>query len=83
MTAFCRFATTLVYYGLSFNTSDLGSNDYVAFFISGCVEIPAVITALFAIEYFGRRWSRFGYSMIGGVACIATIFTRTSQGFDN
>ena len=66
----------MVYYGLSLSTSDLGSNDYIAFFISGAVEIPAVITGIFAIDYFGRKWSTFGYMVFGGVACLCTIFTR-------
>ncbi|XP_030850525.1 organic cation transporter protein [Strongylocentrotus purpuratus] len=69
------FVNTMVYYGLSLSTSDLGSNDYIAFFISGAVEIPAVITGIFAIDYFGRKWSTFGYMIFGGVACLCTIFT--------
>ncbi|XP_072178172.1 organic cation transporter protein-like [Diadema setosum] len=69
------FVNTLVYYGLSLSTSDLGVNDYVAFFISGGVEIPAIISGMFAIEYIGRKWSTFGYMVFGGVACLCTIFT--------
>ncbi|XP_071478126.1 organic cation transporter protein-like [Diadema antillarum] len=69
------FVNTLVYYGLSLSTSDLGVNDYIAFFISGAVEVPAYISSIFAIDYFGRKWSMFGYMMGGGIACLCTIFT--------
>ncbi|XP_030850613.1 organic cation transporter protein isoform X2 [Strongylocentrotus purpuratus] len=69
------FVNTLVYYGLSLSTSDLGVNVYIAFFISGAVEFPAYISCIFAIEYFGRKWSMFGYMVGGGIACLCTIFT--------
>ena len=32
-----RFTTSLVYYGLSLNTSTQGGNDYVNFLISGAI----------------------------------------------
>ncbi|XP_063954422.1 organic cation transporter protein-like [Lytechinus pictus] len=69
------FVNTMVYYGLSLDTSDLGANDYIAFFISGAVEVPAVITGIFAIDYFGRAKSTCGYMVFGGVACLCTTFT--------
>ena len=74
-----RFVNVLVYYGLSLSTSDLGVNVYVAFFISGAVEVPAYITSIFAVDYLGRRWSMFVYMVGGGIACLCTIFTRKSE----
>ncbi|XP_072182317.1 organic cation transporter protein-like [Diadema setosum] len=74
----CMFnwtVNTLVYYGLSLSTSDLGVNDYVAFFISGAVEIPAYICSIFAIDIIGRKWTLSGSMLAGGVACLCTIFT--------
>ncbi|XP_071801497.1 organic cation transporter protein-like [Asterias amurensis] len=65
---------SLVYYGLSQSTGDLGVDDYWAFFVSGAVEIPALIYATFAVEKFGRKWNTAILELIGGVACLATIF---------
>ena len=36
-----RFASGLVYYGLSLSTSTLAGDRYVNFFLSGVVEVPA------------------------------------------
>ena len=68
--------TTLIYYGLSQSTGDLGVDEYWAFFVSGAVEIPALLYATFAIEWFGRKWNIAILEVLGGVACLATIFVR-------
>ncbi|PIK50849.1 putative organic cation transporter protein-like [Apostichopus japonicus] len=69
------FINSLVYYGLSLSTSDLGSNDFIAFFISGAVELPAYLLCIFAIESpLGRKYSTSGFELLGGVACLLTIF---------
>nr|XP_002739655.2 PREDICTED: organic cation transporter protein-like [Saccoglossus kowalevskii] len=70
------FTISMVYYGLSLNTSNLGGNDYLNAFLSGAVEIPAYILALFLPETrFGRRWSLSSTLILGGVACVLTLFT--------
>ncbi|XP_022084587.1 solute carrier family 22 member 3-like [Acanthaster planci] len=66
--------TTLIYYGLSLSTGDLGVDEYWAFFVSGAVEIPAILYATFAIEWFGRKLNVTILEVIGGVACLANIF---------
>ncbi|XP_072178306.1 organic cation transporter protein-like [Diadema setosum] len=63
---------TMVYSGLSLNSSNLGSNDYVAFAISGAVEIPAYLLSIFTLEYFGRKPSLCALLLLGGVACLCT-----------
>lgn len=69
------FINSLVYYGLSLSTSDLGSNDYIAFFISGAVELPAYLLCVPAIESpLGRKYATSGFELLGGVACLMTIF---------
>lgn len=69
------FINSLVYYGLSLSTSDLGSNDFIAFFISGAVELPAYLLCIPAIESpLGRKYATSGFELIGGVACLITIF---------
>ncbi|XP_077977753.1 organic cation transporter protein-like [Glandiceps talaboti] len=68
------FTNSLVYYGLSLNTSNLGGDDYLNAFISGAVEIPAYAISLYIQETFlGRRWSLFVTMVLGGVACILTL----------
>ena len=66
----------LIYYGLSLSTSDLGSDPYVAFFLSGLVEVPAYAFVLFSNEWLGRKLSLMGLLIVGGIACLATIVTR-------
>ena len=69
-----RFVNSLVYYGLSLNTSNLGGNEYVNFFIAGAVEIPAYIFCQLAINtILGRRLSLCGCMIIGGVALLLTL----------
>ena len=65
-----------MYYGLSQSTGDLGVDEYWAFFVSGAVEIPAQLYATFGVEKFGRKWNTSILELIGGVACLATIFIR-------
>ncbi|XP_030850133.1 organic cation transporter protein-like [Strongylocentrotus purpuratus] len=57
---------SMVYHGLSLNSSNLGTNDYVAFAITGGIEIPAYIMDIFIVEFFGRRLSLFFCLMLGG-----------------
>ncbi|XP_070582305.1 organic cation transporter protein-like [Ptychodera flava] len=67
---------TLVYFGLAFNTSNLGGNDYFNCFLAGAVEIPAYALGLFIMDNkrMGRRWSMFYTMVIGGITCIAAAF---------
>ncbi|XP_066300935.1 organic cation transporter protein-like isoform X1 [Branchiostoma lanceolatum] len=65
---------TLVYYGLSLNTSNLGGDDYLNFFIGGVVEIPAYISSIYVVDTFGRPKTHAGYMMIGAVGCIICPF---------
>ncbi|XP_038076486.1 organic cation transporter protein-like [Patiria miniata] len=68
------FVNSLVYFGLSQSTNDLGVDDYWAFFVSGAVEIPALLYATFGVEWFGRKLNTGILELIGGAACLATIF---------
>ncbi|XP_070567616.1 organic cation transporter protein-like [Ptychodera flava] len=67
------FSNSLVYYGLSFNTDDLGENDYVNFFISGAVEVPAYLSCLILLKFAGRRPILCVYMLIGGLALLASL----------
>ncbi|KAI8492307.1 hypothetical protein Bbelb_297600 [Branchiostoma belcheri] len=65
---------SLVYYGLSLNTSNLGGDDYLNFFISGVVEIPAYISSVYIADWFGRPKTHAAYMIIGAVGCIICPF---------
>ena len=67
---FFRFVNSMVYYGLSLNTSNLGGNDYVNFFIAGAVEIPAYLFCQISLQYVGRRKSLSGTMVVGGLSLL-------------
>lgn len=70
-----RAVNSTVYYGLSLSTSDLGVDVYLAFFVAAAVELPAYILAgLLLYTRLGRRLSASGFEIIGGVACLITIY---------
>ncbi len=58
----------MVYYGLTFNTTNLGGNDYVNFALAGIVGIPAIVFYQVSVMYCGRRWLITGSMIFGGVA---------------
>ncbi|CAH1252185.1 SLC22A3 [Branchiostoma lanceolatum] len=65
---------TLVYYGISLNTSALSGNMYLNFALSGLVEIPAHLISIVLLNKFGRRWPLCLLLLFGGVACIVAFF---------
>ncbi|KAH8382651.1 hypothetical protein KR009_004637 [Drosophila setifemur] len=68
------FVNSGVYYGLSWNTNNLGGNQLVNFMISGAVEIPAYVMLLFTLNRWGRRSILCGTMLIAGLTLLATIF---------
>ncbi|KAJ8709957.1 hypothetical protein PYW07_009323 [Mythimna separata] len=71
-------ALGVVYNSMSYNTPNLGVNDYLAFFIGGAVEIPSYFMAWRCMERFGRRWVLCVFMCVGGVACISCILVPES-----
>ena len=47
---FSRCVTSMVYYGLGFNSGNLAGNFYLNFAASGLVEIPAYLLATYLVE---------------------------------
>ncbi|XP_076330883.1 organic cation transporter protein-like [Tachypleus tridentatus] len=70
---FIWFILALVYYGFSLNSTNLGGNPFLNFFISGAVEFPSYGASVFAVKYLGRRISGMSTMVIAGLACILTI----------
>ncbi|CAH1778274.1 unnamed protein product [Owenia fusiformis] len=68
------FVNAFVYYGLAFNTSNLGGSPYINFFISGCVEIPAYTVSVLLLDRVGRKRLLIAFMIMGGLACIISAF---------
>ncbi|XP_028401283.1 organic cation transporter protein-like [Dendronephthya gigantea] len=49
------FANALVYYGVFYNSVDLGGNRYLNFFLVSVIEIPSNFIFLWSADRFGRK----------------------------
>lgn len=73
------FANSMTYYGLSWNTSNLGGNEYLNFVVSGAVEIPAYTFLLFTLNKWGRKAILCGCMVTAGIALLLTMVVPESQ----
>ncbi|XP_068157507.1 organic cation transporter protein-like [Drosophila tropicalis] len=67
------FVNATVYYGLSWNTNNLGGNQLLNFVITGAVEIPGYTFLLFTLNRCGRRTILCGAMVVSGVSLLLTI----------
>lgn len=67
------FVNSATYYGLSWNTNNLGGNDLLNFVISGAVEFPAYTMLLFTLNRWGRRNILCYCMLVAGTMLLATI----------
>ncbi|KAK6170805.1 hypothetical protein SNE40_019109 [Patella caerulea] len=66
----------MTYFGLSMNTDNLGAGSFfLAFFIGGLMDFPAITLCLFLLDRTGRKKLHCGFMIIGGVSCVCTILT--------
>merc|ERR1719189_2286453 len=71
----------MVYYGLSFNSKNLGGNIYVSSFISGFVEVPAVVVIIPLLAKLGRVKCYCGTFIAGGICCcLVALVTSVTSG---
>jgi len=79
---FSWMVVAMVYYGLSFNTKNIGGDIYVSNFISGFAEVVACVLIIPALARFGRMKCYSGTFIIGGAACIAVaiVLFATAEG---
>ncbi|XP_052123042.1 organic cation transporter protein isoform X2 [Frankliniella occidentalis] len=66
------FVNSATYYGLSWNTSNLGGNDFLNFLISGVVEIPGYVMLLLLLNRWGRKATLCSALIITGLALLLT-----------
>ncbi|XP_069952101.1 organic cation transporter protein-like [Cherax quadricarinatus] len=71
---FSWFVCSLVYYGLSSNSTSLSGNIFVNFIATMLVEIPSFIFTFYVIDRLGRKASLSFVFLLGGVACIVSGF---------
>ena len=71
---FLWLANSVAYNGLSYNSSNLGVSDTLAFFINAIVEAPAYILTWWAMGRWGRRWPVCLTMLLGGLACCCCMF---------
>ncbi|EDV53886.1 organic cation transporter-like protein [Drosophila erecta] len=71
--------TSGVYYGLSWNTNNLGGNVLLNFVISGAVEIPAYVFLLLTLNRWGRRSILCGCLVMAGLSLLATVVVPDSM----
>lgn len=67
---FIWFTTSGVYYGLSFNSTELSGNVYLNAALSSAIEIPAYVVAGYITERLGRKLSVILTMATAGVGCL-------------
>jgi MFS transporter, OCT family, solute carrier family 22 (organic cation transporter), member 4/5 len=67
------FVISGTYYGLSWNTNNLGGNALLNFVISGAIEIPAYTFLLFTLNKWGRKTILAGSMIFAGVVLLVTM----------
>ncbi|XP_009556637.2 solute carrier family 22 member 13 isoform X1 [Cuculus canorus] len=64
------FADSIVYYGLSLSVSSFGLNIYLMQLIFGTVELPARISCIFLLQWFGRKKTQAVLLLLSGLMCL-------------
>lgn len=70
---------TLVYYGISFNTTELIGDPYMNFFLSILVEFIAILACQFTLERFGRKIPYSTNMTLAGLALLCVQFAPSSK----
>ncbi|XP_041344789.1 solute carrier family 22 member 13-like [Pyrgilauda ruficollis] len=65
-----RFADSIVYYGLSLSVTDFGLDIYLTQLAFGAVELPARISCIFLLEWFGRKKVQGILLFLAGLICL-------------
>ncbi|CAN8185137.1 unnamed protein product [Coccothraustes coccothraustes] len=64
------FADSIVYYGLSLSVTDFGLDIYLTQLAFGAVELPARISCIFLLEWFGRKKVQGILLLLAGLICL-------------
>merc|ERR1712223_1780573 len=78
---FSWLIVAMVYYGLSLNSKNLGGDRYVNGFLSGFVEVPAVVVIIPLLARLGRVKCYSGTFIAGGTCCcLVALVTSVTSG---
>lgn len=78
---FSWLIVAMVYYGLSLNSKNLGGDRYLNGFLSGFVEVPAVVVIIPALAKLGRVKCYSGTFIAGGICCcLVALVTAVTSG---
>ena len=75
-----RLVVCLAYYGLALNSGDIGGDLFLNFFLQAVIELPATLLVYLLLDRVGRKPLLSLSMILGGIGCIATIFTITYGG---
>ncbi|GFS16637.1 solute carrier family 22 member 15-like, partial [Elysia marginata] len=76
------FVSSAVYYGHNFNSKNLAGNRYLNVFLSGIVEIPALLLLVLINNKLGRRWTSALYMLISGLASFSILIIDLTVGME-
>ena len=76
----CRAVVSMMYYGVTMHTGNLGGDFYLNFFLLAVVEFPAYGISIVLLDRMGRKKLHCACMLLGGIACLCTIFTVTLGG---
>ena len=62
-----------MFYGLLLSVTSLGGNDYLDFFISGAVELPAYLLCLVTVSRYGRPRPLAASLTLAGSVLVVTV----------
>lgn len=68
------FIVSMSYYGVILNVGNLGGNFYLNLFLITAVEYPAKFLTIALLDKLGRKRMYIGYMLLGGIACLGTIY---------
>ncbi|XP_076357129.1 organic cation transporter protein-like isoform X3 [Tachypleus tridentatus] len=67
------FAISFIYFGLSFNTNNLGGDPFLNFLIAAAVEFPSYFGTIFVVKRLGKKFPLVISVIIAGVALLLII----------
>ena len=77
---FCRFIVSMAYYGVILNVDNLGGDFFLNLFLLIIVEYPAKILTIALLDRVGRKKMYIAYMLLGGIACMGTIYPVVDKG---
>ena len=71
--------TNMVYYGLSLGADDLGGNLYLNYILVSIMEFPALVSAIYLCDKFGRKKTVLSSAIIASISCTIVSFIPISH----